>query len=228
MLAAHWLYSNATAKGEHCVPCTWDMFHENFGWMLNFWNVCGVPFLYCYQSLYILRNQERISAYYPGWLTVCNFALLLLAYYIFDSANLQKASMKIRVKRNTFPQVPWGELEEPIRYIETPKGRLLVDGWYAFARKMQYTGDILMALSWGLACGFDSLLPYFYVTFFTAMINHRQLRDEARCSEKYGEHWKIYTKKVPNVFLPSWAFYVWLFTGKHPDGPKPVAEKKKD
>lgn len=23
--------------GEHCIPCTWDMFHERFGWMLNFW-----------------------------------------------------------------------------------------------------------------------------------------------------------------------------------------------
>jgi delta24(24(1))-sterol reductase len=31
MLVAHYLYSNATAKGEHCIPCTWDMFHENYG-----------------------------------------------------------------------------------------------------------------------------------------------------------------------------------------------------
>lgn len=39
MLLAHWLYSNATVKGEHYIPGTWDMFHEKFGWMLNFWSV---------------------------------------------------------------------------------------------------------------------------------------------------------------------------------------------
>lgn len=52
------------------------------------------------------------------------------------------------------------------------------------------------------------------------MIMHRQWRDEIRCSEKYGEYWKIYTKQVPNVFVPSMAFWVYLFTGKHPAGPK--------
>ena len=55
-------------------------------------------------------------------------------------------------------------------------GNLLVDGWYRYARKMQYTGDIMMALSWGLACGFGSSLPYFYALFFTCMIIHRQIR----------------------------------------------------
>lgn len=220
MLLAHWLYSNATAKGEHCIPCTWDMFHENYGWMLNFWNITGVPFLYTFQSMYILKNQSSIDATVPRPLMYFDFVLLLVAYYIFDTANAQKANIKIRVRRNTFPQLPWSDLDEPIRFIETPHGNLLVDGWYAFGRKMQYTGDILMALSWGLACGFASPLPYFYCFFFTSMILHRQWRDEIRCSEKYGEYWKVYTKKVPNVFVPSLAFFVYLFTGKHPDGPK--------
>jgi len=42
----YWFYSNACAKGEHYIPTTWDMFYEKFGWMLNFWNFAGVPFLY--------------------------------------------------------------------------------------------------------------------------------------------------------------------------------------
>ncbi len=229
MLLAHWLYSNATAKGEHCIPCTWDMFHENFGWMLNFWNISGVPFLYCFQSLYVLKNQTLISTNYPLALSVFDFLLLLLGYYIFDTANCQKATIKINIRRNTFPQLPWSQLDAPIRYIKTPKGDLLVDGWYAFGRKMQYTGDIMMATSWGLACGFHSLLPYFYALFFTCMIIHRQTRDEVRCSEKYGEYWKIYTKQVPNVFFPSAAFYNWLLTGEHPGGPitsEPVVVEK--
>eukprot|EP01040_Poterioochromonas_malhamensis_P008847 gene8847-9582_t len=228
MILAHWLYSNATVKGEHCIPCTWDMFHENFGWMLNFWNISGVPFLYCYQSLYVLKNTDILEQTYPKPLLIFNFILLLVVYYMWDTSNAQKANIKIKVKRNTFPQLPWAELEEPIRMIETPHGNLLVDGWYAFARKLQYTGDILMALSWGLACGFGSYLPYFYVSFFTFFVYHRQIRDEARCAKKYGKYWDIYVKKVPNVFIPSSAFFVWLFTGKHPDGPKQKVVAKKE
>ena len=92
---------------------------------------------------------------------------------------------------------------------------------------MQYTGDILMALSWALACGFsydakinifqnllDCSLPYFYVVFFTCMITHRQGRDEIRCGEKYGKYWIEYTSIVPNVFIPDLAFFQWVLFGK--------------
>ena len=217
MIYAHWLYSNATVKGEHCIPVTWDMFHEKYGWMLNFWNICGVPFLYCFQSLYILKNTEVLNSTMSPYFNAFIFALLTLAYYIFDSANLQKATCKQRepIQRNTFPQVGWGKLKNP-KFLKTPHGDLLIDGWYAFARKMQYTGDILMATCWGLACGFSSPLPYFYVVFFTGMITHRQTRDEVKCKNKYGEYWDQYTAMVPNVFIPSTKFYVWLFTGKKP------------
>ena len=217
MLYAHWLYSNATVKGEHCIPVTWDMFHERFGWMLNFWNICGVPFLYCFQSFYVLKNFSTPGSGLNPYFVAFVYAFLTLGYYIFDSANLQKATCKQReeIKRNTFPQVAWGILENP-KFLKTPHGNLLVDGWYGFARKMQYTGDIIMATSWGLICGFQSPLPYFYALFFTCMIVHRQSRDEIRCKEKYGEYWDKYTSMVPNVFIPSSAFFVWLFTGNKP------------
>jgi Delta24(24(1))-sterol reductase len=217
MLVAHWLYSNATAKGEHCIPCTWDMFHEKFGWMLNFWNTTGVPFLYCFQSFYLLKNQKSPADSQPVWFIWCVYALLVGAYYIFDTANAHKASWKKAFKRNTFPQLPWSFLPDPARCVRTPKGDLLVDGWYAFGRKLQYTGDILMALSWGLACGFKSPLPYFYFVFFLSMINHRQWRDEVRCKEKYGLYWDIYTKVTPNVFVPDLgALFRFVVTGEMP------------
>ena len=59
-----------------------------------------------------------------------------------------------------------------------------------------------MALAWGLICGFDSFLPYFYFTFFVTMIIHRWTRDEERCSKKYGEHWQKYKELCPYVFIP--------------------------
>lgn len=100
--------------------------------MLNFWNITGVPFLYCFQSFYIYKNQaaifrfasnfnlpfklphvpayfEQINVYY-----VTIFSLLIIGYYIFDSANCQKASCKLPgIVRPLFPAVPWGILEDP-------------------------------------------------------------------------------------------------------------------
>ena len=122
MVYAHWLYSNATAKGEHCIPGTWDMFHENFGWMLNFWNIAGVPFLYCFQSFYILKNHAKLSEQLSVPFIVFVYSFLTLGYYVFDSANCQKASYKLQgLTRNLFPQVPWSVLSQPCRSIATPK-----------------------------------------------------------------------------------------------------------
>jgi delta24(24(1))-sterol reductase len=42
LIVLHWLYSNACQKGEECVPTTFDIFHEKFGWMLIFWNFAGL------------------------------------------------------------------------------------------------------------------------------------------------------------------------------------------
>ena len=30
-----------SAKGEECIPQTWDMFHEKWGFMVIFWNFAG-------------------------------------------------------------------------------------------------------------------------------------------------------------------------------------------
>lgn len=34
-----------SCKGEECIPQTWDMFHEKWGFMVIFWNFAGVPFV---------------------------------------------------------------------------------------------------------------------------------------------------------------------------------------
>lgn len=39
-------------------------------------------------------------------------------------------------------------------------------GWWAKARKIHYTADVVFSLVWGAACGFTHFLPYFYTLFF--------------------------------------------------------------
>jgi Delta24(24(1))-sterol reductase len=114
MVLAHFLYGNACTKGEECIPTTWDIFHENFGWMLAFWNLAGVPFLYAAQSVYILRADPRHSAVYM----VAVFVLLFASYYVWDTANSQKNRFRMQrngtdVTRTAWPQLPWGVLQDP-------------------------------------------------------------------------------------------------------------------
>jgi delta24(24(1))-sterol reductase len=205
MVLAHGLYTNACMKGEECIPTTWDVFHEKWGWMLIFWNLVGVPWVYSFNSYYLLVNGPiEHSPYY----TVSLFLLLLLAYYVWDTAQSQRNRFRMQergtfVRRRTFPQLPWGTLKNP-RYLTTSNGgTLLVDGWWAYARKIHYSADLLMALLWGLSCGFGGVLPYLYPAFFFVMIMHRAERDERRCSLKYGDDWERYRRLVPRRFIPS-------------------------
>lgn len=204
MVLAHGLYTNACMKGEECIPTTWDIFYEKWGWMLIFWNLAGVPFLYCFNSMYISSHAPFIhSTIY----TVLCFVLLLGAYYVWDTSQSQRNRFRMQqrgtfVKRKAFPQLPWGTLKDP-EYIQTRHGnKLLVDGWWRYARKIHYTADIMMGLSWGLICGFHNFLPYFYVAFFVPMILHRARRDIVKCREKYQDDWQAYTQKVPKIFIP--------------------------
>ena len=94
--------------------CRWDIFHENWGWMLCFWNLAGVPFMYSWQSVLILRND--IS--HPVAYTAACFALLLGSYYMWDTANSQKNRFRMQrnggdITRSAFPQLRWGTLANP-------------------------------------------------------------------------------------------------------------------
>jgi delta24(24(1))-sterol reductase len=208
MLLAHGLYTNAIMKGEECIPTTWDIFYEKWGWLLIYWNLAGVPFTYCYSSVYILKQGAAIQL--SNLYTISLFVALVFAYYVWDTSQSQRNRFRMMLNgtykpRNTFPQLPWGTLEplEKVKCMTTKAGsKLLVDGWWAHARKIHYTADIVMSFSWALITGFGSFVPYFYPVFFLGMILHRAHRDIVRCRAKYQKDWDEYCKKVPYLFIP--------------------------
>lgn len=208
MILAHFLYTNACHKGEECIPTTWDIFHEKWGWMLIFWNGAGVPYVYCFQSWFIATHDPQ-DIYVPNWAVLALTVWLLTAYYFWDTIQRQRNSFRMKlngsfVPRYTFPYFPAGIINpETASYIKTKTGSLLLtDGLWAYGRKLHYTADVAMALSWGLICGFTHILPYFYCFFFLLMITHRTTRDIARCEKKYGDDWVRYKQAVPWLFIP--------------------------
>jgi len=198
----HLCYANACYKGEECIPMSMDIIYEKFGWMLCWANMVWVPFTYCFPQYYLIK----VAPFEPPlpW-TLFVLSLHLAGYYIFDTANSQKDIFRAKdkaVKRRGFPQLPWGKLKNP-HAVKTERGtELLAAGWWGIARHMNYTGDLMMAWSWGMTCLCGSFVPYFYAVYMTLLLIHRERRDNDQCKAKYGKDWDKYCKEVPYRILP--------------------------
>lgn len=207
MLLAHFLYTNACAKGEEMIVTTWDMYYEKWGFMLIFWNLAGVPFSYCHSTIYLANHEPSVYRWNRG-LSILFFASYVFVYWVWDTCNSQKNRFRqeecgTMVDRKAFPQLPWQKIQKP-KIIKTQTGsNILVDGWYSYARKIHYTCDLYFALSWGLITGFASPFPWFYAFFFCPMILHRAHRDNERCQDRYGDAWTEYRRQVPYLFIPA-------------------------
>jgi len=179
---------------------TIDIAHDHFGFYLSWGDTVWLPFMYTLQSHYLVRNP-----YDMNWLF---FAFVLgmglVGYYIFRTTNNQKDIVR-KTKGDT---KIWGRKPSFIKakYFSTDgeehESILLTDGFWGYARHFNYVGDLLMSLSFCLTCGFNHILPYFYIIYMTILLVHRIERDQGRCSTKYGEYWKEYTKIVPYKLIP--------------------------
>jgi delta14-sterol reductase len=178
-------------RDESFVLGVLDFTSENMGWMLTWGNIMFVGFMFTLPTLYASQNPSSL----PWPLNVCIVSAALLGLYVFSTANHQKHQFK------THPEQPiWGEAP---RYMSTQRGtKLLLSGWWGVARKINYSGDILLALCHGLPSGFDAVVPHIYFIYLTALLLHRAERDEALCKAKYGADWARYSAKVPYKFVP--------------------------
>lgn len=167
-----------------------DITTDGFGFMLSFGDLAWVPWTYSLQTRFLCLKQNQLSL----GTTKVSLIILLCAvgYYIFHSANKQKSDFR------------QGKLDNlNLKSIKTKTGsKLLADGWWGYSQHINYFGDWLMAWSWCLPTGFTSILPYFYIIYFGTLLLHRQVRDEAKCREKYGEQWIQYEKQVPYKIIP--------------------------
>ncbi|KAH7402181.1 c-24(28) sterol reductase [Phaeosphaeria sp. MPI-PUGE-AT-0046c] len=206
LLLSHFMYANTCAKAEQLIITSWDMYFENLGFMLTFWNMAGVPFTYCHCALY-LANHDPAEYRWSKPALAAFFMVYIFMYWMWDTSNGQKNSFRQQergqlIERKAFPHMPWTVIKNP-RAIETKAGdRILVDGWFRIVRKPNYVPDMFFSMSWGLITGFGSPFPWFYFVFFMIMIIHRARRDIRRCRNKYGEAWAQYEKEVPYLFIP--------------------------
>ena len=168
-----------------------DIIYENYGFMLAHAFLVWMPFNFTLQQQYLLESPSSL----PVWAAALIVVMNLVGYVIFRDANLQKQ----RFRKDPTKHV-WGK---PPKVLQTKRGTaLLLSGWWGLARHTNYLGDLTMALSWCLACGFGSVVPYFYILYFAPLLLDRERRDHKLCKEKYGADWDAYCKLVPYRIVP--------------------------
>ncbi|XP_037002401.1 delta(14)-sterol reductase TM7SF2 isoform X2 [Artibeus jamaicensis] len=186
---AMWLVNGFQLLYE-AVLTTMDITHDGFGFMLAFGDLAWVPFTYSLQAQFLLYHPQPLEL--PTASVIC--LMNAVGFYVFRAANSQK---------NTFRKNPSDPRVADLKTIPTATGKqLLVSGWWGLVRHPNYLGDLIMALAWSLPCGVSHLLPYFYLLYFTALLVHREARDEQQCLQKYGLAWHEYCKRVPYRIVP--------------------------
>jgi protein-S-isoprenylcysteine O-methyltransferase Ste14 len=177
---------------ESLLLTTIDIQQERFGWMLVFGDLVLVPATYCLQAYYLIDHFRDPHAAWVAAIVALHFA----GYAVFVLANRQKN----RFRRDPENCVIWGR---PAESLATQRGtRLLTSGFWGLARHMNYLGDWVIALSWGLLCGFGSVIPYFYPAWFAFLLITRERRDDRWCAVKYGDDWLRYKRQVPWRIIP--------------------------
>jgi len=175
---------------ERAILTTMDVTTDGFGFMLVFGDLTWVPFTYSLQARYLVKHDPHLSL--RQLLAVV--ALHMFGYYVFRSANSQKDAFR---RDPNDPQV------SHLEFLQTKRGtKLLTSGWWGLARKINYTGDWIMGLTWCMLCGFDSVVPYYYAVYFAILLVHRSIRDDHMCQQKYGTDWDTYKELVPYRFVP--------------------------
>jgi delta14-sterol reductase len=182
-----WLYLVTHYRYEEFMLQTWDVIAERFGWGLVWGDLVLVPFFYSIGGWYLVDDLAPISA--PAALAIT--ALYLLGLWIFRGANAQKHRFKMDAGA-----VIWGNP------AETLGGRLLVSGFWGIGRHLNYTGEILVYLSFALTTGFQSVVPYLLPLWMCALLAHRAERDDRRCRAKYGPLWHAYCTRARFRMLP--------------------------
>jgi hypothetical protein len=185
------LYVWDALYNERAILTTMDITTDGFGYMLAFGDLSWVPFIYSLQARYLVDYDPGLSNLALAVITAVHFA----GYAIFRLANSEK---------DTFRRAPDDKkLNGHLTYINTKRGtKLITGGWWGMARKINYTGDYLVTLSWCLLCGLNSPVPYFQAIYFAVLLVHRAIRDDGMCREKYGDDWDRYKEKVPYMFIP--------------------------
>jgi 7-dehydrocholesterol reductase len=206
--ASQMLYlSSFFAQEPHYVH-TIDIIEDRAGFYETWGCLVWVP------SVYTLHT--RVGLIYGSGLdqrrAICVFAVGAVAWVCNVWANEQRRrfrqSPRSPICCSASPpkqiQATYQVYDTESEEMVTRTNPLLVDGWWGAMRHPQYIFDIVQSFTWGILGGglTRNGLAMFYPIYITVLLLHRCIRDERRCSEKYGEAYEEYCSIVRYRVIP--------------------------
>ncbi|XP_073980613.1 uncharacterized protein isoform X2 [Rhodnius prolixus] len=177
-----------------------DFTLDRAGYYLIWGSLVWLPCLYPFNSYFLVNHPPVISNK--------NAILILIFGIISITATLMIDLEKARFRRTNGNTLIWNKKPTYIvaKYTDntgTEKTSLLLaSGGWGLARHLNYTLELLSALSWSLPAHGLGITGYIFIMFVNVLLFHRIFRDESKCKAKYGKYWEEYCKKVPYRLLP--------------------------
>jgi protein-S-isoprenylcysteine O-methyltransferase Ste14 len=171
---------------------TYDLFAERVGFKLGWGCIVFYPYFY---SVFLWSTADLPDPETSTGLLVIYVAIFFTGWILSRGANLQKYYFKKYPGRPFLWIVP--------EAIAMGDKKLLVNGFWGMSRHINYLGEILMACGIILCTGYPEMIwPWLYPLYYMILLFSRQADDNKRCTEKYGDLWKLYEKRVPYRIIP--------------------------
>eukprot|EP00753_Platysulcus_tardus_P021307 PLAT8809.1.p1 GENE.PLAT8809.1~~PLAT8809.1.p1 ORF type:complete len:459 (+),score=171.20 PLAT8809.1:56-1378(+) len=177
-----------------------DIMHDRFGYYICWGVYCWLPSIYTSQTLFLV-NQFHTLSQQTAW------AIFAVGVF-FIYANWAADDQRQRVRESDGHTTVWFRKPKLIRAKyragngEERNSLLLVSGFWGLSRHFHYIAEISACVAWTAPCLFSSPVAWLYPVYLTILLTHRALRDEARCTLKYGDYWKQYKEQVPALIVP--------------------------
>lgn len=171
---------------------TYDFFAERVGVKLGWGCLAFYPYFYLI-ALWSTVNLPDPNT--PTWQLLFFVFIFLSGWSLARGANMQKYFFKINPGKSFLGIKP--------QTITDGNKTLLVSGFWGVSRHVNYLGEILMATGIALSVGYPGMIwVWLYPIYYIALLLPRQIDDDKRCSIKYGDLWKTYTKRVKYKIIP--------------------------
>jgi len=215
---------------EPAILTTMDIVTDGFGFMLSFGDVSWVPFIYSLQSKYLAVYPVHLGPWMGLTFAVLATGYYIFRSSNNEKNRFRTDPNDPAVAHLEFIETKagskllvsgwWGTarhinylgdwtlswayclptglagyqiIKSTVMPVTVPEGGKVM---------VESHGGPLTVVFPGEAQGWGMIFTYFFMVYFAVLLMHRERRDEAKCKEKYGADWNVYTKRVPSRIIP--------------------------
>eukprot|EP00834_Sanchytrium_tribonematis_P003562 NODE_141_length_15967_cov_0.946118.p4 type:complete len:415 gc:universal NODE_141_length_15967_cov_0.946118:14375-13131(-) len=176
-----------------------DIIVDHAGFMICYGCVCLIPTFYTLSSYYWM-HQSKVDSGFSISFVFGIFGLLMIGLNYWVDYQRQLAR---QTDGNCFL---FGKQARILTVeYETDQGlqesKLLYTGFWGWSRHFNYVPEILASLAWCTTGTFNEV-TLLYPIYLTVLLIHRSIRDDQKCSKKYGDGWNKYCEIVKYKIIP--------------------------